>query len=162
MSDQYVTEAGWDVDISCELLCSDEVVNTNDDGWGSLRRTILCADPAETINISSDIFSQNLNLASPITIDKNVVIDVGAGNQISLISLTTGPAFHILGNGQLELDYINIISGTLNNGGAIINDGNLILKNVDIFQNENVPDPLSLIENNGTITIDGNSSIIKE
>lgn len=161
-SDQYVTELGWDVDISCTLLCSDEVSNTQDDGWGSMRRTILCADPTEAIAIDASIFYQNIPIMSPITIDKNIVINPGQGNTVNLYVSGTGPAFHIQNNGQLELDYINIYSGNMDNGGAIINNGTLILKNVDIFGNEDNETPESLIQNNGLLRIDGNSSIIKE
>ncbi len=161
-SDNFVTELGWDVDISCELLCSDEVVNTNDDGWGSLRRTILCADPGESIGFSPGVIFENYALYSTILIDKDVLINIGQGNYINLIPAGLGPAFQITNNGQLELDYLNLISGTLSNGGAIINDGVLILKNVDVFQNEETIDVESLIQNNGQLLIRGHSNIIKE
>ncbi len=161
-SDTYVTELGWDVDISCETLCSDVVSNTQDDGWGSLRRTILCADPATSIAIDASVLSENFSLSSPITIDKDLELNIGQGNNINLIPSGQGPAFFITNNGQLELDYLTIISGTLQNGGAIINDGELILKNVDVYQNEEVINVESLILNNGQISIQGNSNILKE
>ncbi len=161
-SDNYVTELGWDVDISCELLCSDEVVNTLDDGWGSLRRTILCADPAEPINIASGVLLENFTVSNPIVIDKNIIIDVGQGNSINIIPDGTGPAFQILNNGQLELDHLTLISGTLNTGGAIINDGILILKDINVLQNEENSNAETLILNNGQVVIKGNSNLLKE
>ncbi|MEM9548417.1 MAG: fibronectin type III domain-containing protein [Bacteroidota bacterium] len=161
-SDTYVTELGWDVDVSCELLCSEEVMNTDDDGWGSLRRTVLCADPGETIVLDPGVFSQNFAALTPIMIDKNVVLNPGVGNEIILYTSATGPVFQITNTGQLELDFVNIFSGTLEYGGAIVNDGVLILNNVSVFENEENTDVESLILNNGQMYIRGNSNIIKE
>lgn len=161
-SDTYVTESGWDVDITCETLCSDEVVNTDDDGWGSLRRTILCADAGESISISGSMLQQNISLFSPIVIDKDLQLEVNAGNYINLFTSGNGPTFQVLAGNQFELDFVNIFAGDLINGGAIINEGILVLKNVDIFQNEDAEDAESLIQNTGQVIIRGNSNIIKE
>ncbi|MDF1694433.1 MAG: fibronectin type III domain-containing protein [Saprospiraceae bacterium] len=161
-SDTYVTELGWDVDISCEILCSDEVMNTNDDGWGSLRRSVLCAQPGTPILFNPSVEFENFSLLSPINIEKEVSIDLGVGKNINLIPLGDGPAFEIMNDAQLELDHITIISGLLNNGGAIINNGILIINNIDIFKNEDNGTAESLILNNGEFYIRGNSNILKE
>jgi hypothetical protein len=160
-SDNFLALAGWDVDISCELLCSEEVNNTDNDGWGSLRRTIACADPGTTIEINPIVNYENFNLDSPIQIDKNIIVELGSGNNINLVPSETGPAFHILSSGQLELDYLTIIAGTMKIGGAIVNKGTLILNNVNLHSNEE-GNTESIIENNGTIILRGNSHISKE
>ncbi len=160
-SDQAVTGDGWDIDITC-TPCASEVVSTNSDGFGSLKQQILCADPIDVIAISSDIFSESINLDSTIIIDKELIINPGVGNSFNIFSNVDGPIFNITNIGSLELDHIKMYSGESDPGGAIINNGVLILKNVDVFENNNNPGPNGLIQNNGQLFIRGNSNLTKE
>ncbi len=161
-SDQFVTGDGWDIDISCAIACASEVMNLNPDGYGSLKRQILCADPVDVITISSNVFSESITLDSTIIIDKELIIDPGAGNVFNIVSNEGGPIFNIAASGSLELNNVNMISGESDPGGAIINNGILILKDVDINENENNPGASGLIQNNGQLIIRGNSNLKKE
>jgi hypothetical protein len=158
---QSVTGDGWDIDISC-TPCAPEVMNLNTDGYGTLKQQILCADPIDVIVIGSSVYSESITLDSSILIDKELIIDPGFGNDFSIISNEDGPIFNITVNGSLELNNLDLLSGQISSGGAIINDGTLILKDVDVKGNVNTPNPESLIQNNGNLQVSGDTRIIKE
>ncbi|MFT4533267.1 MAG: hypothetical protein ACJA1A_001787 [Saprospiraceae bacterium] len=160
-SDQVVTGDGWDIDITC-TPCAPEVMNLNPDGYGSLKQQILCADPIDVINIGQNVYSDSITLDSTILIDKQLTIDPGVGNDFNIISNEDGPIFIISPVGSLNLNHLTLNSGEINTGAAIINDGILILNNVIVKENQNTPNPESLILNNGTMSVTGNTRIIKE
>ncbi len=161
MSDQAVTEAGWDIDITCAISCAPEVMNINSDKYGSLKQQILCADPIDVITIGMDVFNESITLDSTIIIDKELIIDPGVGNNVTIISNQDGPIFNIAMNGSLDLNHLNLFSGEANSGGAIINNGSLILKNVQVKGNANTPNAEALILNNGDMKVSGDTEIIK-
>jgi len=159
-SDQFVTRSGWDIDISCGPKCAKEVLNLNADGYGSLKRQILCADPVDVIAIHPDVYNESINLDTTLVIDKELIINPGAGNTFSIVSDEQGPIFKI--TGSLELNHVTLISGEMDPAGALLNDGTLILNNVNIYENENTSDPTGLIQNNGQLIIRGMSNLLKE
>jgi len=161
MSDQAVTKAGWDIDITCAISCAPEVMNINPDKYGSLKQQILCADPVDVITIGMDVYNQSITLDSTIIIDKELIIDPGLGNNVTIISNQDGPIFNIAMNGSLDLNYLNLFSGEANSGGAIINNGALILKNVQVKGNANTSNAEALILNNGDMKVSGDTEIIK-
>ena len=161
-SDNFVTGNGWNTDLTCTTLCADEVLKIDDDGWGSLRRQILCADPIDVISISSSLNMDTIPLLSSLTISKDLIIEAEIGNSTSISIGGIGPVFQIDPLGKLDLNRLKIIAGSQDPGGAIINDGILILKNVDVFENENIPSTDGPIQNNGQLFIRGNSNIKKE
>jgi hypothetical protein len=137
-------------------------MNLNPDGYGSLKQQILCADPIDVINIGQNVYSDSITLDSTILIDKQLTIDPGVGNDFNIISNEDGPIFIISPVGSLNLNHLTLNSGEINTGAAIINDGILILNNVIVKENQNTPNPESLILNNGTMSVTGNTRIIKE
>jgi uncharacterized repeat protein (TIGR01451 family) len=162
MSDQAASGTGWDTDLSCTTLCAEEVSNVADDGWGSLRRQVLCADPIDVIAISSTLNMDTIGLLSQLTINKDLIIDIGIGNSTTIDIGGTGPIFLIDVLGKLELNRIKIIAGSQDPAGAILNNGMLILKDVEIFENNGTPNPDGLILNNGQLNIQGNTNLKKE
>jgi len=72
------------------------------------------------------------------------------------------PIFEISASGNLELNNVNLLSSQLISGGAILNNGTLILNNVKVIENENTPNPQTLIQNNGQMNVTGNTEIIKD
>lgn len=161
-SDQFVTGSGWDIDLTCTMLCSEEVSNTEDDGWGSLRRTIECANPGESILVLNTLGADTIGLDGAIVIDKDISILIPDGSVTTIGIDGAGPIFNVeLGN-TLTIDNLRLISGTSATAGSIINNGSLILEDVDIIKNPTIPSPSSLIENTGTITVTGNSNIKQE
>ncbi|MEM9548416.1 MAG: M36 family metallopeptidase [Bacteroidota bacterium] len=160
-SDQFVTRSGWDIDITC-TPCAPEVFQNGPDGYGSLKTLIDCADPVDAITIGSTIFADTIFLDETLLIDKELIIDPGNGNFISIQSNENGPIFNITNAGSLELNNINLLSGQSDPGGAIINDGTVILKDVNVLENANNTTADGLIQNNGQLLIQGNSSIKKD
>ncbi|MDF1694434.1 MAG: M36 family metallopeptidase [Saprospiraceae bacterium] len=161
-SDTFVTGDGWDIDISCAIACAPEVMNINSDGYGSLQRQILCADPIDVIQVGSDVFGESITLDEPILIDKELILDPGSGNSFNILSNENGPIFTIAPSGSFELNHLVLIAGQMDPGGAIINNGKLILKNVDVYENEENSGVEGLILNNGQLFIRGNSNLRKE
>ena len=159
-SDTFVTGDGWDVDISC-TPCAIEVFRTDASGYGTLKNQIECADPVDVIVIGDAILGDTIELEAPIPIDKELDIDPGNGNIITVQSDTNGPIFNIMGTGNLDLFRMNLLSGQTDPGGAIINNGILLLNNVNIFENGANPNPNGLIQNNGQLTIQGSTNIRK-
>ena len=161
-SDNFVTGDGWNTDITCSTLCADEVTKINDDGWGTLRRQILCADPIDVISVSQSLNLDTVSINSTILITKDLTIDIGVGNTFSVQVNGTGPVFKIDALGKLDLNRMDILGGTQDPGGAIINDGILILKNVNIYENTGTLNPAGILLNNGQLMIQGNSNLKKD
>ncbi len=160
-SDTYVTELGWKINITCAELCSEMVSNPLDNGWGSLRRTIKCADTNDTIDMQNYLTGDTLFIDSTIVLDKNISLIQSAGSIVYIKVNGDGPAFTINSGASCELEYINIISGSQNEGRAILNNGSLILDNVNIYDSLS-SDAGSVIQNNGSIEIYGVTNIQTE
>ena len=61
--------------VDAEVTCTNVVTNTNDDGPGSLRFVIACAQPGDTITFDTALLNQVIHLTSTlINIDKNIYI----------------------------------------------------------------------------------------
>lgn len=162
LSDAFVTDDGWDVSLACGVLCSEEVTKLTDDGWGSLRRTIECADPIDIVPVSVNLDMDSISLSSKILIDKEVVLNMPDGNIYNIIISGLEPIFEIAPAGSLELDNVRLLPSQLSSGAAIINNGTLITNDIEVLHNENTPDPNSLILNNGTMNVRGETKLIKE
>ena len=154
-SDQFVTGSGFDIDVSCTTLCSDEVSYTVDDGWGSLRRTIECADDGDIVPIDVSLNMDTISLISKIVIDKEIQLDILDDNEYLIKAMGASTIFEITTEGSLSLDKVNLLSGTSNEGGAIINYGTILLNNVNVISNENTPNPSSLILNHNDMKVTG-------
>jgi uncharacterized repeat protein (TIGR01451 family) len=161
-SDQAVTEAGYDIDLACTTLCSEEVSKKTDDGWGSLRRTIECADSGDIIPVSSTLDMDTIFLMNKIEIDKDIKLEMTGSNEYFISLNITEPIFEITPIGTLEIGKVNLLSGTLSIGGAIINDGTLILNDVEVHGNINTPNPENLILNNDNLQVAGEVIIRKD
>jgi hypothetical protein len=145
--------------------CSTVVVNANDDGPGSLRRTISCAPENATIAFSASltdgIGNDTLYLTSgPILISKNINLIQPSNGVVKIKAVNTGPIFSITGSKSLWLEYVNLFSGTNANNRAILNNGNLTLKNVNIYQKSAVAGSGSPFTNMGNVTVMQNVKVL--
>ena len=161
-SDQAVTEAGFDIDISCTTLCSEEVSKMSDDYWGSLRRTIECANSGDIIPISAALNMDTILLMNKIVIDKGIKLEIPGINEYFISLNIAEPIFEITPIGSLEIGNVSLLSGILSIGGAVINDGTLILNDVDVIGNLNTPNPENLILNNNILQVAGEVNIKKD
>ncbi|MEP6646258.1 MAG: hypothetical protein ABJC12_04155 [Saprospiraceae bacterium] len=156
----------WQSDLyDASADCSIVVVNASDDGPGSLRRTIACAPENSTISFDAGLVdgigNDTIYLTSgPILISKNISLIQSSGNIVKIKAVTTGPIFTIAGSKSLWLEYVNLISGMNANNRAIQNNGNLTLKNVNIYQKAAFAGTGSPFTNMGNVTVMQNVNVI--
>ena len=138
----------------CQLV----VTITDNDGIGSLRAAIACAQAGDTITFDAALAGDTIVLTEALLIPQEVTI-----------LSTQDPVIHILcdmpggitigGAAIVEINNLNVISGNTNQPAAILNNGDLTLDDVEIIRNTALPQGSVLIENTGTITIRGTTQI---
>ncbi len=131
-----------------EPACSLLVTNTNDDGNGSLRAVIACAENGDTIRFHSSLEGMTILInSSRITLDKDLVIYSDWVPRITLASMVNG-FFDVLAGHEVMFWQLDIISGMAGNGGAAFkNEGTLKLHDVHIRCNPLLPVGEYLIQN---------------
>lgn len=161
-SDNFVTGAGWEYDVTCEGYCTLDVDSQANDGFGSLRRAIECAGTGDTVQISAGLHLETITLDESIMIDDEVIVEMGGGNMYNINMSKLQPLFVVLATGSLELNNVNLLSAEIIDGAAVFNNGVLKLNDVTIYENEDLANPNSLIFNNGTVEVKGNTQLRKE
>ena len=143
-------------------FCTKTVTNTSDSGPGSLRHAIDCNPAGATIKISPDLDGDTIVVSGEdLVVDKELKIEAPEGVDIK-IKFETEKGFIVEEDGELELDGVDIISGTGETGSAIDNSGETTLRNVDVFDNDGVPGTGVLIDNKGEMHIEGETNLKKE
>jgi hypothetical protein len=116
------------------------VLNTADNGPGSLRATIAAAQSGDTIHFDASLNGQEINLTSgELAIDKNLDIEGpgGAKNQgVRVVSITAARVFDIAAGANVTLGNLSSFFGTAYQGGNIFNAGTLTLRGCHIFAGE--------------------------
>lgn len=135
---------------------SNLVSNTNNDGLGSLRRAIACANFGDTIFFDPSIANDTIRLIkSPILINKKIFLNSQGLINFKIISesLSATPMFYINKTGELHLQNLSLISKVVNSpGNIIINYGKLELKDLIIKD---------LVSGQGVTVYNGDSAEIK-
>jgi hypothetical protein len=136
------------------------VTTAQDSIYGSLRQVIADACEGDTISFSSELSGRKLLLVGgEITIDKTITILGNASNPVLISALAKDRIFNIVPMGNLRLHDLILSNGyKAGLGGAILNEGNLHIDNVDI-QYSYDSDNLTPITNKGTVTISGNNTM---
>ncbi|MBL0102100.1 MAG: hypothetical protein IPP49_20385 [Saprospiraceae bacterium] len=161
LSDEATTGSGWAAAITC-VLKNPLVTNTNDDGPGSLREAIACAPTGTTLTIDNSLTGQFIDLTSTtIVLNKNINIVQTPSTEINIRASNDLPIFEVSSCCQLYLKNINLYPDSGNTGRALINNGTLTLDDTHIFENGLHLGSGSTVQNNGTLTVIGNSGIIK-
>ncbi len=130
--------------------CGLVVTNTSDDGIGSLRHSMACAQPGDTITFHNNLAGNTILITSSILlIDKNLVFMSTLTPRISINSEIDG-LFEISPGVQVEFIDLNIISGLSPGltGAAFENQGHLILHDTNVKRNPSFPSGEYLIRNN--------------
>ncbi|MBK8701642.1 MAG: hypothetical protein IPN29_19645 [Saprospiraceae bacterium] len=160
LSDESVTESGWQAVITCVNVCSTIVSNANDDGPGSLRFAINCNPAGSTIQFNSALETTAINLTSgPLVINKNITLSHGGALPAKISIAGEGPVVNISAGSTVTLQNLVLYSGTKLNGRAIHNAGNLTLNNVTIYDNGAAPANGSTIYNTGVIQMLGTTRL---
>ncbi|MGE5356898.1 MAG: LamG domain-containing protein [Deltaproteobacteria bacterium] len=137
-----------------------KVTNLNDAGPGSLRQKIADAPVGSTVYFDSALSGMTISLTSgPISISKKLIITVDSDPEITINTNGPGPCFNILAGASVDFYNISIGSGSGNSGSAIVNNGTILLQNINILQQYDQNN--TSVINNGTLIINGTSAIKK-
>ncbi|TAH20944.1 MAG: T9SS C-terminal target domain-containing protein [Cytophagales bacterium] len=112
------------------------VTNGNDSGEGSLREAIDRACQANTISFAPNV--SEVLLTSSLLISKNITINGGAGSKTVIIKRNSETPFRIFNviAGAVNMNNLSVQNGAVvDNGGAILNTGNLTLRNCYLLYN---------------------------
>ena len=142
-----------------EIRCN-TVVNTADDGPGSLRYICDCVEPGTTIGFSSAMDGATISLSSaPLLINKSISI-VADPDQGITVAATGGVSRTIrtyIGD-QIYIEGLTLVAGTNVNSGAILNYANLTLRDVIALPNPGVS-ASGLVRNFGDLQFQGTCEI---
>ena len=103
------------------------VLNTNDNGCGSLRDVVLQATAGDTIRFSKYINANNINLTNgQILIDKNLTM-IGNGRDSTIIDgQSLSRLFEVALNTSFNIDSICIQNGDISSSGGVAGQGGAI------------------------------------
>lgn len=136
------------------------VTNTVDGDPGSLRYAIECAQPGDTIRFLPSMTGDTIQLDSSIIIDKDLVIENTHAGIVTVSAQNISQLFTITVNSEVTLKNINFLSGNGASGRAFINNGNLTLDGISIFEHPSMPPTGNVILNNGFLSIRDNCNIM--
>ncbi len=130
----YGQAEDYSVYFNCTLL----VTLTSGTLTGSLPAAINCANPGDTIRISASLANQSILIgSSPLTLPKNLVF-IGLGANTNITTASASQIFTVNAGVNAEFQNLIITAGTSLTSGAILNNGNLKLNNVNIHRNTGV------------------------
>ena len=135
------------------------VVNTDDNGFGSLRYAIDCASPGDTIDFSPLLMQDSIVLTSgKVDIVKDLYINGIKSAELTVDASLASRAFK-LGANTITIKGLKIIVGTDPIGGAVLNNAMLTLMDIDIYDPTN--NATTVIESTvtGSLRIKGEVSI---
>jgi len=138
------------------------VVNTDNDGFGSLRYAINCAMPGDTIEFSPLLMNNTIDLtSSAIEVEKDIYIDTDRAAGITLDANQVDRAFEIEPTHLVSIKGLRIIVGMEANGGAVLNNGTLTLIDLDIIDPTNNSTTVVRTTLSGTLRIRGQVNIME-
>jgi photosystem II stability/assembly factor-like uncharacterized protein len=112
------------------------VKNTADDGPGSLRAAIACADFGDTITFHPDLHNDTITITSLVmVINKDLNIIADPADNIFIEGTSVGKVFLVNVFKNVLLEGLHIIAGSSDQGRAIYNRGNCTLDKVSIYEN---------------------------
>ncbi|MDF1695860.1 MAG: metallophosphoesterase [Saprospiraceae bacterium] len=157
---KFLRETGTIDDYFTITKCKglESVENSADAGLGSMREMIANACDLDTILFDGNVLDP-IVLQSEIVLDKTLYFK--SLNQNTIISGdNTHRIFNILSGTVTEIEGLTLINSFANsNGGALVNNGTLILKNAE-FDNNKEGGNDKAFTNFGTIRILNNSSVL--
>ncbi|EKD24649.1 MAG: outer membrane adhesin like protein, partial [uncultured bacterium (gcode 4)] len=111
------------------------VTNDNDSGPGSLRQAIADANPGDMIGF--DLSSYIIHPTTPLIFDKKLTIccNLTLSGDTDGDGVGNGRIMEVMPGADVNLISIFITLGISDNGGAILNQGTLILDGVDLNHN---------------------------
>jgi len=115
---------------ACDLI----VTNINDVGPGSLKEVINCAPDGSIITISDVLADYSIFIQdASITIDKDLTIQSNAGFPTFLNATNVDRIFVVEQGISLILDNVYLVGGQANTSSVILNEGEVTLQGVEVF-----------------------------
>jgi hypothetical protein len=143
-------------------LSNSLVQNNQDDGTGSLRDIITDACPEDTIRFVSSLVGDTIKLTgNEIVIDRKIYIQGLGMDDLTISGENTDRIFNIRSKADSGIEGVKLINGFKPaDGGAIINESDLLLKDV-IFQNNKEGTTPKALTNKKHLVVEG-TVIIKD
>lgn len=158
-SDGSVNYEGWQHTFEC--VCNSNVNSTANEGLRTLRNAIACTPANQVVELNSSLAGKNIVLQTPIVIDKDLTIK-GLGMTYANISAPNAErVFHILPGVTVTFENFKITGGTAAEGSAILNDGNLTLKQLSVEHNSSNTN-VKLVKNTGSIQVSGSTVTVQD
>ena len=147
----------WGLKICANNYCRTNVDHIYKDGIGSLPAAVACAQSGNIITLSSKIHNDTICLEDvSILINKNLTIRAAPGTVVAVRSDSQNPAFRIQAGFNVTLEGFEII-GSETNEASLINQGNLILRDMKIGRKPSNSSSVTVRNDGGTITVQGNT-----
>jgi len=141
--------------------CTGVVINTLDDGFGSLRNVIACSSSGDTIVFDLSLPNQITLSSGEILIQKNITISGPGVDQLSISGNNASRIFNLDVGYSFGLNELTLKQAAFPSlGGAMLVKGHAILENVRLEQNHesSLPKAMSLVYP-GELEIFGNVEI---
>lgn len=140
------------------------VVNTADEGFGSLRYAIDCAQAGDTIIFSPALVNDSISLVfGPLFMEREVTIDASPEANLTLDGSQVSTSIYVgtLGPADIHIKGLDIVGGFLEFDAAIVNYGaSLTLEDLSIRPSTNFIEALISNFYEGTITFKGEVGIL--
>src|SRR6516162_11666914 len=138
------------------------VLNTHDNGDGSLRAVLAAAQPDDTIRFDHQLSGQTITLTSgELVIDKSLDIEGLGANRLTVSGNDASRVFRVGSDVTVEIDDLTIAHGRADNGGGIWNAGGTLTLSQDVIaDNQALGAPGSgargggVFNQGGTLTVD--------
>jgi len=155
-------------DVNCQCIgvaqvnvCNLMVTNTQNEGAGSLRKAIYCAEEGATIKVANHLTNKTIFLNNDdLLINKNLNLLGPDGGTVTINGSALPGIIQVQNNVTLKIERINFVGGTAQQASVINNEGIIYINNSKIFNAVANPNPvLPRLSGNGTYYLSKNVDI---
>lgn len=154
---------GWGIQGSATVVLN-TVINTNDNGTGSLRDMIECVLPGGIINFSLPSMSQIILTSGEIIITKDLTLLGSGTTNLTISGNNASRIFHITSGNSFVLKNLSLkdANAPAPNGGAIFVEGSLSLENILLqnnFENTTIHKGMTIASPGGLVNLSLNVEV---
>ena len=143
------------------IFCPDKVCIPDDDGPGSLREALACAQDGAVVTLGPELVGDTVHITSS-QLEINTSIQLVASAPGITVKFDTGSGFVVDQSSGVLMEGFDVIGGTGSDGSAVLNNGTLTLHNVNVYRREEPPNTGNLIKNAGQMHITGETNLNKD
>lgn len=126
-----------------------------------MREALLCVENGDTIFFDPIIENDTIFITSSLIIDKNINIHSALNKNILIKSLGIAPLFNINSGINVKIEGIHVFGTGTVSSALIENNGNMTLKDINIYDLTPM-DNYKSINNNSNLIIEGMVNFINE